>query len=113
MNAGPPAQGTFKSTGSGWGRVSAGKFDLPAGQGKVAVIDGWGYYEIVGARLIVGWEDVCVCVCGLRLCVCVCVCMVGVVCGEWGGNDHLFSDQPRLDHVGSGLRRLDVVALAM
>jgi mannan endo-1,4-beta-mannosidase len=46
MNSGPASAGTFKLTGSGWGKVSAGKFMLAAGNNKAVILDGWGYYEV-------------------------------------------------------------------
>ena len=46
VNSAPAETGTFTATGSAWGRVSAGKFQLPAGTSKAAVLDGWGYFEV-------------------------------------------------------------------
>ena len=47
VNGSPALDGTFKGTAAAaWGRVSAGKFMLPAGASVGTVLDGWGYFEV-------------------------------------------------------------------
>ena len=46
VNGGAALDGTFKDTGTAWGRVSAGKFALTAGQNKATILNGWGYFEV-------------------------------------------------------------------
>jgi len=46
INSSPASSGTFKNTGTAWGKVTAGKFMLPVGKNTAVVDNGWGYFEV-------------------------------------------------------------------
>ena len=46
VNHGATSSGTFKNSGSRWGRTSAGKILLPAGSNSFYIMNGWGFFQV-------------------------------------------------------------------